>query len=235
METWRAVVDRGRWFASLPGQQQEALLDAAVPRTLDAAQVLFRRGDANSGLYAVLDGSIRIGMPGSAARDAVLGVLEPPQWFGEIACMDGGTRTHDAQAQTASLLLHVPLAALLRLAEHDPLWWRQLGRLLAEKTRALFAGLEDLTLQPAPVRVARRLLAMSSGHGTLADGAAQRRIPVNQEQLGAMLSLTRQTVSEVLRAFEARGWVRRLYGAVELTDPQALAQAERSGTLPGPR
>ena len=231
IDTWRAVVGRGRWFASLPEHHQQRLLQAAVVRQLDAAQTLFRRGDANSGLYAVLAGSIRIGAPGSAARDAVLGVLEPPQWFGELACIDGGPRTHAAQAQAAATLLHVPLAALMRLAQDDPLWWRQLGRLLAEKTRALFAGVEDLALQPAPARVARRLLAMSTGHGMLADGAAQQRIPVSQEQLGAMLSLTRQTVSEVLRAFEAHGWVRRLYGAVELLDPAGLAQAERSGTL----
>jgi len=231
IDALRAVVGRGRWFASLPGHHQQRLLDAAVTRQLDAAQTLFRRGDANSGLYAVLAGSIQIGAPGSAARDAVLGVLEPPQWFGEIACLDGGTRTHDARAQAATTLLHVPLAVLLRLAQEDPLWWRQLGRLLAEKTRALFSGVEDMTLQPAPVRVARRLLAMSTGHGMLADGAAQRRLPVSQEQLGAMLSLTRQTVSEVLRTFEAEGWVRRLYGAVELLDLGGLAEAERSGTL----
>jgi len=235
IEDLRAVVGRGRWFASLPGHHQQQLLDAAVLRRLDAAQALFRRGDANSGLYAVLAGSVQIGAPGPAARDAVLGVLEPPQWFGEIACLDGGPRTHDARAWTPATLLHVPLAALLRLAQQDPLWWRQLGRLLAEKTRALFSGMEDLALQPAPARVARRLLAMSTGHGMLADGAAQRRIPVSQEQLGAMLSLTRQTVSEVLRSFEAEGWVRRLYGAVELLDPAGLAHAERSGTLSQPR
>lgn len=220
-----AMLARGRWFASLSMAQQRQLVEAGTPRGLAAGQVLFRRGDANSGLYAVLGGAIQVGASGSAAREAVLGVLEPPQWFGEIACLDGGTRTHDARAQTAASLLHVPLAALLRLAEADPSWWRQLGRLLAEKTRALFAGLEDLALQPAPVRVARRLLAMSTGHGMRADGAALQRLAVSQEQLGAMLSLTRQTVSEVLRDFEAEGWVRRRYGAVELVDAAGLEAA----------
>ncbi|MGD9831228.1 MAG: Crp/Fnr family transcriptional regulator [Piscinibacter sp.] len=220
-----ALLARGRWFASLAPLQQRQLFEAGAPRSLAAGQVLFRRGDANTGLYAVLAGAIQVGAPGSAAREAVLGVLEPPQWFGEIACLDGGTRTHDARAQSAASLLHVPLAALLRLAEDDPAWWRHLGRLLAEKTRALFAGLEDLALQPAPVRVARRLLAMSTGHGMRADGAALRRLAVSQEQLGAMLSLTRQTVSEVLRDFEAEGWVRRRYGAVELLDAAGLEAA----------
>lgn len=220
-----ARLARGRWFAALLPPQQHQLIEAGRLRELAAGQLLFRRGDGNSGLYAVLGGAIQIGASGSAAREAVLGVLEPPQWFGEIACLDGGTRTHDARALTAATLLHVPLGALVRLAETDPAWWRQLGRLLAEKTRALFSGLEDLALQPAPVRVARRLLAMSTGHGMRADGAALQRLAVSQEQLGAMLSLTRQTVSEVLRDFEAAGWVRRRYGAVELVDTTGLEAA----------
>ncbi|WP_375140881.1 helix-turn-helix domain-containing protein [Ideonella aquatica] len=56
----------------------------------------------------------------------------------------------------------------------------------------------------------------------LAPGVVQRRLALNQEQLGAMLALTRQTVSETLRDFETRGWVRRGYGQIELLDPEAL-------------
>lgn len=219
------AVGRGRWFAALPPARQQALLAAAVPRRLAAGQVLFRRGDPNSGLYAVLEGTVQVGAPSTAARDAVLGVLEPPQWFGEIACLDGGARTHDAHATSATTLLHVPLAVWQRLAADDPLWWRDLGTLLAGKTRALLDALEDLAPQPAPVRVARRLQAMSTGYGMLADGAARRHLALSQEQLAAMLSLSRQTVSEVLRDFEARGWLRRRYRSVELLDAAALARA----------
>ena len=70
-------------------------------------------------------------------------------------------------------------------------------------------------------RVARRLLAMVTGHGMLAPGITHLTIAVNQEQLGAMLSLTRQTISEVLREFEAQGWLKRRYGAIELLDTAA--------------
>ena len=101
-------------------------------------------------------------------------------------------------------------------------WWLHLGRLLAEKSRALMLGLEQLAALPAPQRVATRLLALAEGHGMLAEGQAQRRLALNQEQLGAMLALSRQTVSEVLREFESRGWLRRGYGQIELLDPDAL-------------
>ena len=122
----------------------------------------------------------------------------------------------------ASRVLLVPRAALQRLLAADPQWWHHLGQLLAEKVRALFVSLEDMAILAAPQRVARRLLAMAHGHGMLAPGIIRPTIAVSQEQLGAMLSLTRQTISEVLREFEARGWLKRRYGAIELLDLDAL-------------
>jgi CRP-like cAMP-binding protein len=217
-----SLVERGRWFSLLPAECRAPLLAAAQVRRFDAGQALFRQGDANAGLYCLVAGSVRVGTPPQPEREMLLSVLEPPQWFGEIACLDGGPRTHDAIARTASTLLLVPLPELERLAADDPRWWRFLGQLLAEKVRALFSGLEELSGLPAPARVARRLLAMAQGHGMLAPGLTHRMVGVNQQQLGAMLSLTRQTVSEVLREFEARGWAKRHYGAIELLDWAAL-------------
>lgn len=220
---WLPLLQQGRWFASLSEKDQRALLAQARPRSLAAGERLFARGDPCDGLFALLDGSVHLGAVDAAGREQMLGVLEPPAWFGEIAVFDGGPRTHDAMARTAAALLQVPDAAWQALAKEDPLWWRRLGQLLAEKTRALFVGLEDLAALPAPQRVARRLLALADGHGMRAPGHARREVPVSQAQLGAMLSLTRQTVSEVLGGFEARGWVRRGYGRIVLQDAAALA------------
>lgn len=223
----RPLLERGRWFGALPAARRDALLAAAVLRRCAAGETLFLRGDANDGLYAVLDGAVRIGSAEASGREVTLAVLEPPHWFGEIALFDAGPRTHDAVAHTASTLLRVPLPALQMLLADDPAWWRHLGQLLAEKVRALFVGLEDLAALPAPPRLARRLLAIADGHGMLAPGVARRRVAVNQEQLGAMLALSRQTVSEILRDFEASGWLRRHYGEIELLDCMALEAVGR--------
>ncbi|OYT86802.1 MAG: Crp/Fnr family transcriptional regulator [Burkholderiales bacterium PBB6] len=224
------VLQRGHWFAALPDDARQALLAAARTQSLAPAQRLFSRGDANDGLYAVLQGAVRVGAVAPSGREALLGVIVPGQWFGEIATLDGGVRTHDAVAQGHTLLLHVPLDRLLAVLEAHPTLWRYLGQLVAEKLRAVFSGMEDLVLLPAPARVARRLLAMAQGHGMWQADAAVQTVQVQQDQLGAMLALTRQTVSEVLGDFEARGWLKRRRGCIDLLDPAALAQhADRAG------
>lgn len=218
------LIGQGRWFSTLPPERQQQLLAHAIVQKVPAGMALFLRGDANAGLYCVLEGALLIGAVSAGAREATLGLLEPPQWFGEIAFFDDGPRTHDAHARVASRVLLVPRPALQRLMAADPVWWHHLGQLLAEKVRALFVSLEDMAVLAAPARVARRLLAMANGHGMLASGLTHHTIAVSQEQLGAMLSLTRQTVSEVLRDFEAHGWLKRRYGAIELLDLDALGR-----------
>ena len=57
----RSRLMSGQWFSHLPAPFQDSLLAAARERRLTAGQRLFQRGDAPCGLYAVLDGAVRIG------------------------------------------------------------------------------------------------------------------------------------------------------------------------------
>jgi CRP/FNR family transcriptional regulator, cyclic AMP receptor protein len=224
-EDFLPLLSQGRWFAGLPGDVRQRLMAQAAVRLLPAGHRLFSRGDPNDGLYAVVDGAVRIGGISADGKEAVLSMIEPPLWFGEIALFDAGPRTHDADTRAPTTVLHVPLHALQdQLAAH-PGDWHHLGALAVEKMRAVLSGLEELTLLPAPQRMARRLWEMSLGHGMLTEQGARSALAVNQEQLGAMLALSRQTVNEVLRHLEAQGIVARRYGRIEILDREALRAA----------
>ena len=60
----------------------------------------------------MLDGAIRFGAVNLAGKESVVGLAEPPQWFGEVALLDGGQRTHHAWADSDATLAHVPLPAI---------------------------------------------------------------------------------------------------------------------------
>ncbi len=213
---------RNSWFASTPDTLRAHLCQTAQRLELKAGSRLFARGDVNDGMYCVLDGAVSIVAVNPAGKEVLLDAIAPVNWFGEIALLDGGCRTHDADIRVASQLVRVPREALESYFAQHPGDWRHIGCLVARKIRAVFTGLEDLALLPADARVARRLLAIASDYG---DVQRQRCVNLNQEQLGAMLALSRQTVSEVLGRFEARGWVSRRYGEIELLDSRALKQA----------
>lgn len=209
------------WFRSLPHALQQWLRVHLHERRLAAGERLFSRGDAPDGLYGLAAGRVRFTGVNESGQEAVLVVLNPPQWFGEIALFDDEPRTHDAWAESAATLWQAPQPALMALLQEHPEHWRHFGRLLTQKIRASFAAVEDLVLLPPRARLARRLALMATGLGTL-DGHSLRVLQVSQEQLASMLALSRQTVNLTLKELEAAGLVRRARGAVEVLDLAGL-------------
>ncbi|MFK4076002.1 Crp/Fnr family transcriptional regulator [Ectopseudomonas khazarica] len=219
--TYASLLNQGHWFAALPAALSQTLLEMARVQRLDAGQRLFRRGDRPSGLYAVVEGAVRVGAIGENGKEALLTLVEPPYWFGEISLFDGLPRTHDAFAESASTLLLLPQAELLALLERQPQHWRDFALLMSHKLRLAFIALEDMSLLPAAPRLARRLLLIAENYG---ESEPRRVLHLAQEQLALMLSLSRQTTNQILKELEAQGVVRLTYGEIEILDFEHLRQ-----------
>ena len=230
------------WFSQLPHALADVLLSCARVKHLHDGQTLFRRGEPADGLYAALEGALHITGVTRDGREAVLSMIEPPMWFGEIALFDRMPRTHDAVAVGDTAVLFVPLMALDELLDRHPQYWRHFGILMAFKVRLAFIALEDLSIVQPAERVARRLVwlaycAVTGGQ------AGRRRLTIKQSQLALMMALSRQTVNQLLGALAQRGVIRLSYGLIDVLDMPALIGAaslsdserqmlERSEVLP---
>lgn len=219
---YQARLREGNWFNALPAELQDALLASAQVQRLTASQVLFRRGDKPCGLYAVVEGGMRIGAVNAAGKEALLTLVEPPYWFGEISLFDGQPRTHDAFAESPCTLLHLPQTNLLALLEQQPQYWRDFALLMSQKLRLAFITLEEMSLLPAAPRLARRLLLIAENYG---EGEPRRVIHLPQEQLALMLAISRQTTNQILKELQSLGILRLTYGEIEILDLPRLRQA----------
>ncbi|ALK31717.1 Crp/Fnr family transcriptional regulator [Burkholderia plantarii] len=216
-------LDANPWFRTLPDALRARLRAGATVQTLAAGATLFRRGDPPCGLYAVLSGALSIGAVDPDGREALLTVLEPTTWFGEISLFDGQPCTHDAIAVENTRLLHFTQAALQQLLDDEPRYWRHFGLLMAQKLRLSFMTVEAISLMPAAQRLAARLLMIAEGYGGISTG--HTRIRLSQERLAALASLTRQTANQLLKELAARGVVRVQVGEIEILDLDALRAA----------
>lgn len=220
MQAWRSRLMTGQWFSHLPVSLQDSLLAAARVRPLASGQRLFKRGDPPCGLYAVLEGSVRIGAVSEQGKEALLSVVESPHWFGEICLFDGQPRTHDAFGLSHCVLLHIAQHALLALLEREPVYWRQFALLMSQKLRLTFINLEQLSLMAAPARLAHRLLMIADGYGEI--DPPRRVLQLPQEQLASMLSLSRQTTNQILNDLQSQGILALKYGEIEILDDERL-------------
>jgi len=217
---WHAHLMAGHWYSHLPAELQNSLLEMSRLRRLSPGQRLFKRGDPPCGVYAVLEGAVRIGAVSEQGKEALLSVVEPPYWFGEISLFDGQPRTHDAEGAGQCTLLHVPQAGLLAFLEEQPGYWRHLALLMSHKLRLAFVNLEQLSLMPAPARVVHRLLMIAEGYGEIEP--ARRVLQLPQEQLALMLSLSRQTTNQILKDLQGQGILQLGYGEIEILDIERL-------------
>ena len=225
-EIQQLLIQHSNWFAAFTATQQEQLLAQGKFIQLQAGQRLFSRGDAFDGIYVLLSGALLIAGVHSSGREALLTIVETGDWIGEIALFDHKPRTHDASASVPCRLMHLNAAALQHLISLDPLWWQRFGQLLTEKMRLVFQALEDISLLPGSVRLARRLFMLCRLH----QYGGRYLIPVQQEQLGHLLSLSRQTINQLLQQLVAAGIVRTSYAEIEVLDLALLKQAAQLST-----
>jgi CRP/FNR family transcriptional regulator, cyclic AMP receptor protein len=220
----RAVLAANPWFATLAPPQRQALLGAATLTHLRPGEQLFRLGEPvgrGSGcFYGLLAGLVKVSTLRADGREAILTVLEPGNWFGEISLIDGAPRTHDGTALTPLDLLVVPADAFNTLRQ-DAAFANAIAALLAGRVRALYALLQDTTLQRLRTRVARRLLSLAHGDATQAP-EVRLGVRLPQEALAMMLGVSRQTLSAELARFAREGVITRGYRRIEIASLPAL-------------
>ena len=216
LHRYRSQLETTPWFRGLPVELRDYLVSHATLITLEKGQFLYRRGDRSYGLYAVLGGALAIGTVGEDGKEALLAVLGPTAWIGEISLFDGLPRPNDVAAVSRTLLLHVPEPALQGLLDSTPRYWRDFALLMTQRLRVSFENAEAMTLLPAAQRVANRLLMIAGGYGGL--NASQSRIRVSQDSLASMVSLSRQTINQLLRNLESQRIVSLKSGEITILD-----------------
>jgi len=173
-------------------------------------------------LYGLVSGTLKMSSLREDGREAILAVLEPGIWFGEISLIDDLPRTHDATAVGPVEVLVLPRAAFDALMELA-LFARAVAQLMAGRIRLLYGIVEDATLRSTRARIARRLLLLARGDVTLSP-LKRPRVPVSQEGLAMMLGISRQTLSKELRLLADQGAIVLGYGYIEVVSEAGLGK-----------
>ncbi len=187
-------------------------------------EVIFHQGDAGDSLHIIASGSVKIVLPSAEGDEAIIATLRPPDFFGELALLDGQPRSATAAAvePTETLALSRPVFLEL-LNAHDELRDALFASLAAE-LRRLTGHVEELHFLDLAGRLARRLTQLAEEAAPSAEGEVTLDWPYTQSDLASMIGGTRQSVNKLLGSLIADGLVRIERDALVVVDPPALAQ-----------
>lgn len=204
-------------------------------------ELLFHSGSVPSAVFQITQGLIRLSTSAESGKEAVLSVLGPGEWLGEMSLFLDEPRTHDARAVVDTEVLVVSKDRFRAVVDDNPAYLRELLQLMSQRYRAALQWIDRSIMLPFPVRLARRLLfehaklgldgqgasggARGQVHAPLADAEALR---LSQQDLADMLGVSRQSINKQLGRWERQGLVRLSYGRVSLLDCAALDRLTES-------
>ncbi len=214
-------------LSPLPADERERLLARTRRRGYARGEVVVREGDPSDSLHLVQAGRLAVRVDTQAGDTAMLNVLSPGGWFGELSLLGSGApvRTATVVALEPATTLTLSTAAFADLRRQHPATGELLLGLLARRVEELSSRLVEVMYDGLDRRVYRRLLDLVRTYGSGRDGAVT--IPLTQEQLAGLVGGTRPSVNEVLQRLAAQGVVELGRGRTVVLDPGELARLVR--------
>lgn len=171
-------------------------------------QLVFSKGDRADELYILLAGRMKISVLAPDGRELAFRTAGPGQLVGEIAVLDGGTRTADMTSLGQSEVLVLSKASFAGLLARRPAISRDLIQFLCQRLRDTSEQLESIALYRIEARLARFLLALSERVRSTSQ-TVDIALVMSQTELGAVLGASRSKVNVALHNLEEMGAIRR--------------------------
>ena len=222
-----SVLRKHPYFADLEPEAFEQLCRYAKHATMKRGATIASKGDPGTSLFAVISGTVKISVSSPDGRNAILNLIGPGENFGEVALLDGQSRSADATANTNCELFIIDRRDFIPFVRSQPALAMKFIELLCARLRTTSDQVEQVILQNLPGRLASALLRLTEKHKAAQGG---RTIAITQQEISEMVGMTRESINKQLRAWAARDWVRLEHGAIVVLKPQALQTLIEAGS-----
>ncbi|MDX2307487.1 MAG: Crp/Fnr family transcriptional regulator [Hyphomicrobium sp.] len=203
------IIGKTALFGGLDVPDRQSVVSEMREASFGAGEMVFGRGDPGRDIYLVVSGRVRLSVLTPEGRELSFAHAESGQIFGEIAVLDGGSRTADATAVSKVEARSLSKGSLNRLIETRSAVRESVIRFLCNRVREADQQLEGIALYPIEVRLARFFLAAARQKG---DADAERvalDLPISQSELALLIGASRPKVNAALALLEEQGAIER--------------------------
>jgi CRP/FNR family cyclic AMP-dependent transcriptional regulator len=168
-------------------------------------QNLFVQGDVADTVFYLQFGKVKLTVLSEQGKEAVIGILEPGQFFGE-GCMNGHPlRIATTTAMEDSMVTAITKEAMIAALHDEPKFAELFLAYLLTRNSRIEEDLIDQLFNSSERRLARLLLLLAN-FGK--EGSPQPISPnISQETLAEMIGTTRSRVSFFMNKFRKLGLI----------------------------
>jgi CRP-like cAMP-binding protein len=168
-------------------------------------QRIFEQGDVADSIFYIQTGKVKVTVVSDQGKEAVVGILEPGQFFGE-GCLNGHPlRIGTTTAMEECVITAIAKEAMIATLHNEPQFSELFVAYLLSRNSRIEEDLIDQLFNSSEKRLARLLLILAN-FGK--EGSPQPISPnINQETLAEMIGTTRPRVSFFMNKFRKLGLI----------------------------
>ena len=169
-------------------------------------QVIFAQGDVGGYDFFIQKGSVKVVVLSDQGKEAVVGIFEAGQFFGE-GCMNGHSlRISTSTATEDSLITAISKPAMIAVMHDEPKFSELFVAYLLTRNSRVEDDLIDQLFNSSEKRLTRLLLLLAK-FGKEGNSPTPISPNISQETLAEMIGTTRSRVSFFLNKFRKLGFI----------------------------
>lgn len=213
-------LDKIELLQSLTDAERRSIADRCRWRRFGAGEQILDLDDATNDVLFIIDGEVRVVNYAVNGRETAYAVVSAGGHVGEIAAIDGRTRSASVVALSACTIAVLPAELFNELVESHAAIASSLLRRLTEIIRNANERIAELSTVGAVQRVYREILRLSEPAPA---GAAIVQALPTQQDLASKVGATRETVARALGQLVSAGVVERRGRTMLIKDRDMLA------------
>jgi len=168
-------------------------------------ETVYSQGDAADTVFYIQKGRVKVVVVSEQGKEAIVGILEPEQFFGE-GCLSGQQfRPSTATVLDDCVITAITKTAMLAALYDEPNFSELFMSYLLTRNSRIEADLVDQLFNSSEKRLARLLLLLAN-FGK--EGSPQPiKVQASQETLAEMIGTTRSRVSYFMNKFRKLGFI----------------------------
>lgn len=193
-------------FASLGPEELVEINSLIQSAEYAKEELLFSQGDIGTHLYIVRSGRVKLYSVSSDGRQQILRILEPGEFFGELALFHDTQQYCFAEAMGSSQICLISQIDFQDLLKRKPTVALALLQAMSARLSQAERFISDLTLKTVEERLVSWLL-MRAQSGVERGDEITVNLELSREELAHLLGTTIETVSRRLSSLQAEGFV----------------------------
>jgi CRP/FNR family cyclic AMP-dependent transcriptional regulator len=215
------------FWSALSPEDRRSIARIATRKRFAPGEFLCREGDRSQHVQVLLEGYVKVLTRASTEREVVIAIRGPGDVVGELAAVDNEPRVATLQAIDTVEALVIPGKRFVALCRSQARLAWVLLTVVASRLREAGRWWVEFAGGSTTRRVAAILVEFAISHGRRDGEDIIVTDRATQQELAAITSLSRETVSRVLRELRGLGLIttgRRKVIVHDLTELRRLAR-----------